>query len=166
VSGSAHLDAPETGGVGESPVDAVREVAITLSAEQVQAVVRQATAPAALGQAFADVLGDPEALTSFLRPLLEDNAYSRSVLRALIILAGFPTDGGEREVTAVAGEVGFSPATTYRYLHTLTAAGLLERDTASRRYRRPRRGAASTTADHRIHADARGMRAGGRASSR
>jgi uncharacterized membrane protein (DUF4010 family) len=166
MSGSADLDAPETGGVVESAVDAVREVAVTLSAEQVQAVVRQATGRAALGEAFADVLADPEALTSFLRPLLGDNAYSRSVLRALIILAGFPADGSEREVTAVAGEVGFAPATTYRYLHTLTAAGLLERDTASRRYRRPRLAAASMTADHRIDADARGMRAGGRASTR
>lgn len=126
---------------------AVRDVTITLCAAQVETVVRQATAPSSLGQAFAVALDDPEALTSFLRPLLEDNAYSRSVLRALIILAGFPADGSERELTAVAEQVGFSPATTYRYLHTLTAAGLLERDTNSRRYRRSCLGTGSATTD-------------------
>lgn len=122
---------------GEMPT-AARGVTVILSAAQVEAVVHQATAPAALGHAFATALDDPGALSSFLRPLLGDHAYSRSVLRALIILAGFPADGTERELTTVAAEVGFSPATTYRYLHTLTAAGLLERDAESRRYRRPR----------------------------
>jgi hypothetical protein len=119
-------------------LDAAGEVTVILSAAQVEAVVHQATAPTALGHAFAMALDDPGALSSFLRPLLGDHAYSRSVIRALIILAGFPADGTERELTTVAEEVGFSPATTYRYLHTLTAAGLLERDADSRRYRRPR----------------------------
>ena len=114
------------------------DVAIVLSAAQVETVVRQVVAPGALGHAVAPALDDPDNLTASLRPLLEDGAYSRSVLRALIILAGFPADGTERELTTVAEEVGFSPATTYRYLHTLTAAGLLERDADSRRYRRPR----------------------------
>ena len=114
------------------------DVTIALSAAQVQTVVRQATAPAALGRAVAPALADPENLMASLRGLLDDGAYSRSVLRALIILAGFPADGTERELTTVAEEVGFSPATTYRYVHTLTAAGLLERDADSRRYRRPR----------------------------
>lgn len=113
------------------------DVAIVLSAAQVETVVRQAVVPEALGHAVAPVLDDPGNLAASLRPLLEDGAYSRSVLRALIILAGFPADGTERELTTVAEEVGFSPATTYRYLRTLTAAGLLERDADSRRYRRP-----------------------------
>lgn len=39
--------------------------------------------------------------------MLEDTAYSRSLLRALIVLAAFPADGTEREVTAVAGQVEF-----------------------------------------------------------
>jgi hypothetical protein len=145
MSGSAHLDAPATGGVGESSVHAVREVAVMLSAAQVQAVVQQATGPAALGQLFATALDEPEALTSFLRTLLEDGSHSQSVLRALIILASFPADGTERELTTVAGEVGLASGTTHRYLHTWTAAGLLERDAVSRRYRRPPLATSTTT---------------------
>lgn len=122
---------------GAGSVLTMREIAVTLSAEQVQAVVQAATAPAAVGYAFASGLESPTALASVLKPLLDDNSYSRSVLRALLILAGFPPDGTERELTAVADEVGFSPSTTHRYLHTWEAVGLLERDADSRRYRRP-----------------------------
>jgi hypothetical protein len=133
---------PEKAGTGTSVGEgiglAMREIAVTLSAEQVQVVVQAATAPAAVGYAFATALDSPTALASALKPLLIDNSYSRSVLRALLILAGFPADGTERELTTVAYEVGFSTSTTHRYLHTWEAAGLLERDADSRRYRRPR----------------------------
>ncbi len=122
----------------DGAVLAMREIAVTLTAEQVQAVVQAATAPAAVGYAFASALENPTALSSALTPLLSDNSYSRSVLRALLILAGFPADGTERELTAVAEEVGFSTSTTHRYLHTWEATGLLERDVDSRHYRRPR----------------------------
>jgi DNA-binding MarR family transcriptional regulator len=125
----------------------MREVNVTLSAEQVQAVVHQATASRALGQLFSAALDDPKALRSFLRPLLEDGSYSQSVLRALIVLASFPADGTERELTTVAGEVGLAPGTTHRYLHTWTAAGLLERDAVSRRYRRAPLATPATTTD-------------------
>lgn len=138
MSDHARQNAADARGVGEGTSLAVREIAVTLSAEQVQAVVQVATAPAAVGHAFASALGDPNALASSLRPLLDDLSYSRSVLRALLILAGFPADGTERELTAVADEVGFSTSTTHRYLHTWEAAGLLERDADSRRYRRPK----------------------------
>ncbi len=121
---------------GEAPAG-LPEVAVTLSVAQVETVVQQATGPAALGQAFASALEDPEALASFLRPLLKDNKYSRSLLRALIVLAQFPADGTAREVTRVAKETEISPSTTHRYLQTWTAAGLIERDPVSRRYRRP-----------------------------
>ncbi len=138
--------ATDTVGVGKA-VAAMREVTVTLSAEQVQAVVHQATAPLALGHVFPPALDDPEALRATLRPLLGDTAYSRSVLRALMLLTGFPADGTEREVTAVAREIELSPATTYRYLHTWTAAGVLARDSDSRRYRRPPFVASTTTTD-------------------
>jgi DNA-binding phage protein len=139
-------NATETAGVGTA-VTAMREVTVTLSPEQVQAVVHRATAFTALAQLFAVALDDPKAQTAFLTPLLEDNAYSQTVLRALMILARFPADGTERELTTVAGEVGLSPSTAYRYLHTWTAAGLLERDPVSRRYRRPPLATPSTTTD-------------------
>jgi hypothetical protein len=146
MSDPSTAKATDTVGVGEAVV-AMREVNVTLSAEQVQAVVHQATAPVALGHVFAPALDDPEALRAILRPLLGDNAYSRSVLRALIVLTGFPADGTEREVTAVAREIELSPATTYRYLHTWTAAGVLAHDSDSRRYRRPPLATPNTTTD-------------------
>jgi hypothetical protein len=137
---------PGAGEAQEAPV-AMREVTLTLCTAQVRDVVQQATAPDALGHAFAAALENPERLRSSLRPLVEDNTYSRSVLRALIILAGFPADGSERELTSVAVETGFSPGTTHRYLQTWTAAGLLARDADSRRYHRPPLQAAVVTAN-------------------
>ncbi len=128
-----------------TPVAAMREVTVTLSVQQVKTVVHQVTACSALTQLSAAALEDPKALRSLLTPLLENNSYSQSVLRALIVLASFPADGTERELTAVAREVGLTPGTAHRYLSTWTAAGLLERDPVSRRYRRPRLATATTT---------------------
>jgi IclR helix-turn-helix domain len=130
-----------------TPVAAMREVTVTLSVQQVKTVVHQVTAFSALAQLSASALEDPKALRSLLTPLLENNSYSQSVLRALIVLASFPVDGSERELTAVASEVGLSPGTTHRYLSTWTAAGLLVRDPVSRRYRRPPLATATTPTD-------------------
>jgi hypothetical protein len=129
----------------EATMQAVGEVTVTLTAAQVGAVVRSAMAPAGLLDAFSAALGEPQALVPVLMGLLEDRAYSRSVLRAVIVLAAFPSDGSERELTAVAEDVGLSPSTTHRYLRTWTAAGLLERDPDSRSYRRARISAAFGT---------------------
>jgi DNA-binding MarR family transcriptional regulator len=52
------------------------------------------------------------------------------------VLAAFPADGTERELSSVANQLSLSPSTTHRYLRTWTAVGLLERDPNSRRYRR------------------------------
>ncbi len=126
-------------GVGGYPSEsldgaAMPEIAVTLSGVQVREVVQRATALAALGEALMNV--EARALSSVLVPLLDDRSCSRSLLRGLIVLAGFPLDGAERELTSVASEVGLSPATTHRYLYTWTAAGVLSRDANSRRYRR------------------------------
>jgi IclR helix-turn-helix domain len=121
----------------QAPTIVGDEISITLCTAQVEDVLRQAIVPNSLGHGFALALDDPEHLRSALRELTTNNNYCRSVLRALIILAGFPADGSERELTSVAAEVGLSPGTTHRYLQTLAAAGLLARDAQSRRYRRP-----------------------------
>ena len=118
-----------------------REVAITLSPAQVAQVIRQASG------GVADVLAGSDhvrELASSMLPLLDDNTYSRTTIRAVLTLAAFPTDGSEREITDVAREVGQSPSTTHRYVRTWVAIGELEQEPYSRRYRRPRppRGAA------------------------
>lgn len=112
-----------------------RVVSLTLCSAQVQSLFEQVIAPAALADMVANAV--PESVSSVLRPLLDDDACSRSIVRGLLILASFPPDGLQRELTAVAADLGLSPGTTHRYLYTLTAAGLLGRDSESRRYYRP-----------------------------
>jgi IclR helix-turn-helix domain len=60
---------------------------------------------------------------------------SRSMLSGLLVLSSFPTDGGYLGIAQVAETLSMSPSTTHRYVSTLLATGLLERDPATRRYR-------------------------------
>jgi DNA-binding MarR family transcriptional regulator len=64
-------------------------------------------------------------------------AFSRSLLLGLLVLASLPPDGSYLRVVDIARRVELRSGTTYRYLTTLVLAGLVERDDASRRYRRP-----------------------------
>ena len=113
-----------------------REITIALTDAQVARVMREAAGESGLAPAFSSALGDPKTLSKSVRPFLADHGYSRSVLRALLVLAAFPADGAERELTAVAEQLSLSASTTHRYLRTWTAVGLLERDPETRRYRR------------------------------
>lgn len=117
-------------------MSAERPVTITLSDAQVARIVREASGPAGFAPAFSSVLSDPGTLARSVLPFLADQGYSRSVLRALLVLAAFPSDGSERELSAVAEQLSLSGSTTHRYLRTWTAVGMLERDPHSRRYRR------------------------------
>ncbi len=60
---------------------------------------------------------------------------SRSLLSGLLVLACFPADGGNLGIAQLAETLSMSPSTTHRYVSTLLAVGLLERDPATRRYR-------------------------------
>jgi hypothetical protein len=113
-----------------------RQVTIALTEAQVARVLREASGSAGLAPAFSSALSDPATLAKSVLPFLADQGYSRSVLRALLVLAAFPADGSERELSAVAHQLSLSGSTTHRYLRTWTAVGLLERDPNSRRYRR------------------------------
>jgi hypothetical protein len=116
---------------GERP----REVSIGLTSAQVTRVLQEAAGTPAL-ETMLDVLRHPDAVRRAAHRLLEDPTYSRSTLRAILVLAAFPVDGRPIEVTDLAGELGLSPSTTYRYVSTWLALGLLEQDPRSRRYRR------------------------------
>jgi IclR helix-turn-helix domain len=108
---------------------------IVLSEEQVVEVVRDATAGRGLARLLSTV-GELEELRELAEPLLDDPSYARTTLRALLVLLAFPADGGERELTDVAAQLGLSPSTTHRYVNTWTAIGVLQQDLHSRRYRR------------------------------
>lgn len=110
-------------------------VTISLTSTQISQVVRRASGRTGLSSMLAD-LEDPQALHDAVAPLLDDDAYSRSTLRALLVLAAFHPDGSERELTDVARQLELSPSTAHRYVGTWMALGLLEQDPVSRRYRR------------------------------
>lgn len=108
---------------------------IPLTDGQVARVLRDASGGPGLG-ALLTGLEDLEKLRGSLLPLLDEVRYSRSTLRALLVLAAFPVDGTLRELTEVARELHFSPSTTHRYMRTWMVLGLLDQDANSRKYRR------------------------------
>jgi IclR family pca regulon transcriptional regulator len=67
---------------------------------------------------------------------MEDRRFSRSLLSGLLLLASFPADGSYLSNTEVARANGMNMSTSHRYISTLVAVGLLERDPGTRRYRR------------------------------
>jgi hypothetical protein len=66
---------------------------------------------------------------------MEDRRLSRSLLSGLLVLSCFPADGGYLGIAELARMLGMNTSTTHRYVTTLLAVGLLERDAATRRYR-------------------------------
>jgi IclR helix-turn-helix domain len=66
---------------------------------------------------------------------VDDRRCSRSFLRGLLVLACFPADGTARSVKDLAKDLEMAGSTTHRYISTLVAVGLLERDPRSRQYR-------------------------------
>jgi hypothetical protein len=109
-------------------------VAIELSEAQVAQVVRMASgSPNGSGlmsrlQNVSDALHVPASQ-------LEDPRLSRSLLAGLAVLASFPSDRGYVGNGELAKRAGMSASNTHRYVSTLLAAGLIDRDPASRKYR-------------------------------
>jgi DNA-binding MarR family transcriptional regulator len=111
-------------------------ITIELTSAQVDQVVRGASAQDCVSRLVRG-LADQAALAPSYRTLSESPHLSRSLLLGLMVLACFPTDGSALAVTEVAGRLGMSASTTHRYMTTLLAAGLLEQDPSTRRYRVP-----------------------------
>ena len=112
------------------------DVSIVLTSSQLAQVHRDTSSEE---QGLGSLLATFENLGSASELL--DAAYtanvSRSVLRALLVLAAFPLDGAYRALADVAREIGNNPSTTHRYVSTWLAIGLLEQDPKTRKYRRP-----------------------------
>lgn len=66
---------------------------------------------------------------------MEDRRLSRSLLSGLLVLSCFPFDGGYLGIAELARMLDMNTSTTHRYVTTLLAVGLLDRDPATRRYR-------------------------------
>src|ERR1700689_5606011 len=66
---------------------------------------------------------------------MDDRRLSRSLLSGLLVLSCFPYDGGYLGIPGLPRMLVMNTTTTHRYVTPLLAVGLLERDSATRRYR-------------------------------
>jgi hypothetical protein len=110
-------------------------VEITLTDAQVAWIVRDASGEKGLAGLFSG-LPDLEELRRMVLSTLHDPRQSLSVLRAVLVLAAFPSDGSWRDLAEVAGMAGLSASTTYRYVRSWVSLRLIEQDPSSRQYRR------------------------------
>jgi hypothetical protein len=125
---------------GKDPQARDDAVLIELSKSQVDQVVRSAGQGGTLSVLLSAVK-DPEwplALDSdeWAHPAqMDDRRLSRSLLSGLLVLSCFPTDGGFLGIAELARMLDMNTSTTHRYVTTLLAVGLLERDPSTRKYR-------------------------------
>jgi hypothetical protein len=112
-------------------------LSIELSQEQVECVLRGAAGAAGAGSMSLLLSGLPQARTALAGAarLANDGALSRSLLWGLMLLAVFPADGSYMGNAEIARTLGMSMSMAHRYISTLVAVGLLERDPHTRRYR-------------------------------
>jgi hypothetical protein len=111
-------------------------IKIELSKAQINQIVREA----AQDDGLLGLLGGLEELDVQASSVpMDDVRLSRSLLRGLMVLASYPTDGSARSVTDVAHQLGMGISTTHRYTSTLVEVGVLERDPISRQYRLAKR---------------------------
>jgi IclR helix-turn-helix domain len=117
-------------------------VAITLSRNQVDHVVRTAlgehAAPSVTGVVASTGFHRTPArqmLSSRYRALQENRRLSRSLLAGLLVLSCFPPEGVDVGIKDISEQLELNTSTVHRYVLTLVAAGLLERDPDTRRYR-------------------------------
>lgn len=109
-------------------------VLIELSPAQIDRVIRGAADSGSMSVLLSGLRDVREVLSREPRQL-EDSRLSRSLLAGLLMLASFPTDGSYLGNAEIARMLDMNPSTTHRYVSTLVAVGLLERDPATRRYR-------------------------------
>jgi len=111
-------------------------ISITLSRSQVNQVLLQAKRERGVAGAL-NGLADHARLAEAYRSIDKDGPLiSRSLLTGLIVFSCFPEDGRTLGINELAGILGLGTSTTFRYVTTLVAAGLLERDPKTRRYHR------------------------------
>ena len=115
-------------------------VTIELSKAQIDQVVRAAGQGGTMSVLLSAVR-DPQWTLSLdseewaYPAQMEDRRLSRSLLSGLLVLSCFPSDGDYLGIAELARMLDMNTSTTHRYVTTLLAVGLLERDPATRRYR-------------------------------
>jgi hypothetical protein len=120
-----------------------QRAAVELFPSQLDQIVRSLTENAA--PTVAALLCDVSATgPAFLRELerryrsqLESGALSRSLLRGFHVVACFLPEGVEHSISEVSEMLKLNISTTYRYVATLVVMGVLEQNTATKKYRLP-----------------------------
>jgi hypothetical protein len=139
----------EESGVGrfaqERPEGTVSDeplVSITLSRNQVDYVVRAALGEHAVPSVSGVVASTGfhrtharQVLSSRYRALQANRRLSRSLLAGLLVLSCFSPEGLDMGIKDISEQLELNTSTVHRYVLTLVAAGLLERDPDTRRYR-------------------------------
>lgn len=130
------------GGSDGQGADAGRPVSIALSRSQINQVLRSALGERMESRPSCEERGVSlhdrhvrEALNSHYRSLQGNRRLSRSLLAGLLVLSCFSPDGPELGIKEISERLELNSSTVHRYVATLLAAGLLERDPDTRRYR-------------------------------
>jgi IclR helix-turn-helix domain len=108
-----------------------KRIVVELSRAQVDQVVRSAAESGSMSLLLSELSDVRDAIASGR----DDARLSGSLLCGLLLLASLPGDGSYMSLTELARRSGRSTSTVHRYLSTLLAVGLIERDPATRRYR-------------------------------
>ena len=110
------------------------QIVIELSQHQVDQVVRDAAGTSNMTLLLSGLEDIRQALDTEPEQL-QDSRLSRSLLQGLLLLAAFPPDGSYIAIAELARMLAMDPSTVHRYISTLVAVGLVERDPGTRRYR-------------------------------
>jgi DNA-binding transcriptional ArsR family regulator len=115
-------------------------IVLELSRAQVAKVMRTANASGAPSTLLSGLHGPGAPETADVEDLMqlaeaEERRLSRSLLSGLLVLACFSLDGTSLGIAQLARQLKMSPSATHRYVSTLLAAELVERDSETRQYR-------------------------------
>jgi hypothetical protein len=117
-------------------------VSITLSRNQIDHVMRASLGEDAPPSVSTLVAGAGfhrsharQMLSARYRSLQDNRRLSRSLLAGLLVLSCFPPEGMDIGIKDISEQLDLNTSTVHRYVLTLVAAGLLERDPDTRRYR-------------------------------
>jgi hypothetical protein len=117
----------------DNPCTSSARVLIELSSAQIDQVARAAMSQRPAIPLLPRITCVPVHIDPRWR---EDIKLSQSLLNGLMILASLPEDGSPVGNNEVALLVDLTPSTAHRYLRTLLAVGLIDRDPYTRKYRR------------------------------
>lgn len=130
MSENTQTDADVSASAGQEVVN------LELSRAQVDKIVRAAADAGSMSLLLTGLGDSRETLERAQRQIGDTEAnLSSSLLSGLLVLAAFPSDGSSLGNAEVARMMGMNPSTAHRYITTLVVAGLLEKDTGTRRYR-------------------------------